>query len=305
MIRLLICLIFCFMVGCGKVAQDISNQSTNSIFKSVNLIVQHEDFEPFGWDAMPVSTNVVSIYAQAKGLIFEKGYETIAWGSAEANVEVVGTKNTLVVTNYDQKRNVVDSSHYQQGYFQFQEVVTDNYKLLTQFRKIRPKYNIYSFVHYQSKSRYLFHLTDAIPTKDIQVSPYTHLVSVLYSQHLQKESYNQESLIPLNEFYAIIPTGSATASAMIFPTNNIKIFKVNDPLFSFDDGYFNALLTIVDLSYYGDEYDALSYIEAKQKTAIFTADEAGHLTRSIKQYFKKKVNSNEPFSKPPTANIND
>ena len=80
MIRLLICLIFCFMVGCGKVAQDISNLVHKLNFKSVNLIVQHEDFEPFGWDAMPVSTNVVSIYAQAKGLIFEKGWKRLPGG---------------------------------------------------------------------------------------------------------------------------------------------------------------------------------------------------------------------------------
>ena len=47
--------------------------------------------------------NVVTVYGHAQGLVYEKGYETIGWANAEAQYEQVGTKNTLVVMNYDRK----------------------------------------------------------------------------------------------------------------------------------------------------------------------------------------------------------
>ena len=91
------------------------------------------------------------------------------------------------------------------------------------------------FIHLRSMYRKIsmfFILTMDIPSKSVQVLPYHHVVSVLYHRHIQKESYNKDTILPLSDFYAIIPTGSVTPSANIFPQNKIKSFKVKDPLFS-------------------------------------------------------------------------
>ena len=92
---------------------------------------------------------------------------------------------------------------------------------------------------------------------------------VLYHRHILKESYNKDTILPLSDSYAIIPTGSVTPSANIFPQNKIKSFKVKDPLFSIETPYYDALLNIVHLVKYGDEYDAINFVESRKDANVF------------------------------------
>ena len=144
-----------------------------------------------------------------------------------------------------------------------------------------------------SKDQYVFYLTMDIPSKSVQVLPYHHVVSVLYHRHIQKESYNKDTILPLSDFYAIIPTGSVTPSANIFPQNKIKSFKVKDPLFSIETPYYDALLNIVHLVKYGDEYDAINFVESRKDANVFSAVVADQFKSSIRRYFKGKPKDNQ------------
>ena len=94
--------------------------------------------------------------------------------------------------------------------------------ITTEFKKVRPKYDYYSFVQYSSKNEFLFNIDDKIPTHNISLTPYNHLVSTTFINHLKKESYIKESIIPLKDFYLIIPTQSVLATANVDLTMLLK-----------------------------------------------------------------------------------
>ena len=127
----------------------------------------------------------------------------------------MSSKNIPTVANYDDKKNTVTSSRYQQGFIKASAIATKNFLITTEFKKVRPKYDYYSFVQYSSKNEFLFNIDDKIPTQNISLTPYNHLVSTTFINHLKKESYIKESIIPLKDFYLIIPTQSVLATANV------------------------------------------------------------------------------------------
>ncbi|MEK9726591.1 MAG: hypothetical protein VW397_00640 [Candidatus Margulisiibacteriota bacterium] len=275
------------LISCGKVAQDISDQSNKSIFKSVSLSTDYLPFSVHGWSSVPTTQNVIDVYVYGQGVTYGKGYEKIGFARAVIGLEGTKKASSPVVTNYDLKKNLVTSSRYQQGYIQFNLLPSDNYKIKTVFKKVRPKYDFYSFFQYTSKDQYILTILSELPTTNIEITPYQHLVSVLFYNHLKKESFNQESIIPLKEFYRIIPTASVTASTNIMVKNSVKKFKYNDPLFSISSPYLDALLTIVNIAYYSDQFDVQDYLSSLDPVIISDVDKA-KLKMSLKTYFKDK-----------------
>ena len=147
--KLLIIFSFIVFSACGKVAQDISEQSTKSIFESATLIMDVNLFSDVRmWNTRPVTQNVTDIYVYAQGLSFGKGYEKIGWAHSSIGLEIVSSKNIPTVSNYDDKKNTVTSSRYQQGFIKVSAIPTENYLITTEFKKVRPKYDYYSFVQY-------------------------------------------------------------------------------------------------------------------------------------------------------------
>ena len=281
------------LIGCGKVAQDISEQSNKSLFKSIKLSTDLKAFKSYGWDALPSTQNAIETYVYGQGLMFGKGYEKIGFARAIIGLERIASKNVPVVTNYDLKKNVVTSSRYQQGFINLNLSVSENFEIKVNFNKIRPKYDYYSFVQYSSKDTYLFNIQADVPTKEIKVTPYTHLVSVLFLNHVKKESYNKETIIPMSEFYRIIPPATITSTSNIIVKNNVRKFKLNDPLFSLNSPYLDALLNLVNISYYSDKFDVEDYISSVESN-VFPPSVKKALSQSINDYFLNKK-SMDPF----------
>ena len=286
-------IVCCFfgLIACGKVAQDISEQSDKSIFKSATLTFNMKSFEPYGWDSFPSTQNALDVYVYGKGLVFGKGYEKIGFSKATIGLEVVASKNVPVVTNYDKKKNIVTASRYQQGFIKVNVLPSDNYRITTEFKKIRPKYDYFTFIQYTSKNTFIFDLYENIPTQNIQFSPYRHLVSMIFSNHLKKESYNKETVIPLTVFYQILPEDSVASTMNIMIKNNVKKFRFNDPLFSFNSEYLDALMTVVNIAYYSDQFDVEDYISSV-KDAVFSKRLKTSLISSTQAYFKQKSSAN-------------
>ena len=104
------------------------------------------------------TNNVTSVYSYYQGLELDRGFEKIGWVRADLQMQLIASKNVPVISNYDMKKNIVTSSRYQQGLIQFQEVSTKNYRLTTEFRKVRPKFDYYSFAQFVSKDVYLLYI---------------------------------------------------------------------------------------------------------------------------------------------------
>ena len=288
MYKFLVVFSFVFLFACGKVAQDISEQSTKSIFESAALTMNINLFSDAEmWDTRFVTQNATDIYVYAQGLSFGKGYEKIGWAYASIGLEIISSKNIPTVSNYDDKKNTVTSSRYQQGFIKVAAIPTENYIISTEFKKVRPKYDYYSFVQYSSKNEFLFNIDDKIPTHNIVLTPYTHLVSTTFIKHLKKESYIKESVIPLKDFYLIIPTQSILASANVNLPNTVKKFNPNDPLFSVSSDYIEAILNVVNLSYHSEQFDVEDYITSLDED-VFSDDLKNSFIDSVKKYFGQK-----------------
>ena len=201
--------------------------------------------------------------------------------------------------NFDLKKNIVTSSRYQQGIISLQKISTNNYRTVTEFRKVRPKFDYYSFAHFISNSTYAFLLTEQVPSTSIDITPHNHLVSAVYLKHLKQESYNRETIIPLSVFYSIIPTASVSPTLNVMPKNTMKAFHPSRPAFSFKSPLFDALLATVTLAYHSDQYDALDYVKSKD-AVVFSDDMKRHLNGAIATYFKSKISGEDVLA---SANV--
>ncbi len=278
---------FAVLVGCGKVAQDISNQSNKSIFKEASFSFDFSSKKNTAWDSLASSLNVTSVYGYFNGLKLDQGFEKIGWVQAKVTVkDKPKTRTPFLVSNLDVKQNLVTTSRYQQGYISFQKISTHNFRTTTQFRKVRPKYDFYYFSHFLSKDTYVLFITDKIPTQSIKVTPYQHLVSAVYLKHLNQESYNRDTIIPLSFFYQIIPKNVVTPTLNITPKNTVKVFNKRQPLFILKSPLFDALLATVTLAHHSDKYDVIDYVKADKK--IFSEHVKTNLIGSINSYFKSK-----------------
>jgi hypothetical protein len=292
----LIGLFLCGLLACGKVAQDITSQSTKSVFKTALFSLKLPNAQFLAWESVTNTKNVTAVVAYLEGIKFENGREKIGWVSADISSKVVASKNVFVVSNYDTKRNTVQSARYQQGLFNLQKNSTLNYTLNSTFKKIRPKYDYYTVSHFLTKDHYLLYVTETLSSANMDITPYRHLTSLLFLKHLDIESYNRETIIPFSAFETIIPTYSVTPTLNIYPKNSIRSFHHDRPIFSAKDPMIDALLGVVTTTYHSDKVDAVDYIEA-QKEAVFSSDLKGHLIKSVTSYFSDK----EP--KKSTANV--
>jgi hypothetical protein len=274
----------CVFVACGKVAQDITSQSTKSVFKSATFSVTLPIDNAPAWDQIISTQNITSVVAYLEGIKFENGREKIGWVSADIEHKVVASKNVYVVTNYDTKRNTVQSARYQQGLISYSKETTVNVALTSKFKKIRPKYDYYSVAHFITKDDYLLYVTETLSSANMDITPYRHLTSLLFLKHLDIESYNRETIIPFSAFETIIPTYSVTPTLNIYPKNAIRSFHYDRPIFSIKDPMLDALLGVVTTTYHSDKVDAIDYIEA-QKETVFSSDLKGHLIKSVTAFF--------------------
>ena len=287
MTKLLWISIFIFTVSCGKVAQDISDQSTKSVFEPAYLSTELGPFLYYGWEALPVTSNAIDVYIYAEGVQFEKGYEKIGWGKASFGLKNVKSKWVPQVVNYDKKMNTVTSSRYQQGFLKINQLPSDNYSIKTTFSKVRPKYDYYSFVQFASRDNFIFDLREKIPTQEVTVTPYSHLVSLTFRNHLVRESFTKENIIPLSSFYDIIPSTSVLATDNMVVLNTVKKFNPNEPLFFANSDYLDALLTVVNLSYHSEQFDVEDYISSIE-TVTFSDNFKKDLLKNVKNYFLDK-----------------
>lgn len=278
--------ILTLFVGCGKVAQDISSQSNKSIFKEAKILFNFSTKPTNDWTPLVSSKNVSSLYSYYSGIQLDRGAEKIGWVQADVTSEYVATHNKLTVSNFDLKKNTVTTSRYLQGYISIRKVATNNYQTMSQFRKVRPKFDYYSFSHYLSKDVYAFLVTEKIATQSMEITPYKHLVSAVYLKHLNQESYNRETTIPLSLFYKIIPKSIVSPTLNVMPQNFVKKFRPKQPLFILKDPFMDALLASVTLVHHSDEYDVLDYIKSKKD--VFSKKMVTDLTMSVKSYYKNK-----------------
>ncbi len=273
-------------VGCGKVAQDISSQSNKSIFKEAKISFKFSSDSPNDWSQLVSSRNISTVYSYYNGIQLDRGSEKIGWVQADVSSEFIASKNKLTVSNFDLKKNTVTTSRYLQGFISIQKIATDNYQTMSQFRKVRPKFDYYSFSHYLSKDTYAFLVTEKIATQSMELTPYKHLISAIYLKHLNQESYNRETTIPLSLFYQIIPKSIVTPTLNVMPKNSVKKFRPKQPLFLIKDPFMDALLAFVTLAHHSDEYDVLDYITSKKD--VFSKKMVTDLTSSVKAYYKNK-----------------
>lgn len=300
-----IIVLLCFLIGCGKVAEDISSQSNKSIFKTALFSFDYSTNDQNDWSAVISTDNVSMVYSYYEGLALDQGFEKIGWVQAELGMRRIASKNVPVVSNFDLKKNMVTSSRYQQGFISIQEVSTGNYRSLIEFRKVRPKFDYYSFSHFMSKDIYLLFISEEVPSVAVSITPHKHVISAVYLNHLKKESYNRDTVIPLTVFYEIISTASITPTLNLTPKNSIKTFQPSRPIFSIDSPLFNALLTTVTLSYHSEEYDVLDYIDSIS-SVIFSEHMKVQLKKSVRLYFNSKVKKDDALAtKNVTEQVND
>ena len=200
---------------------------------------------------------------------------------------------------------MVTSSRYQQGFISIQKVSTANYRSQTEFRKVRPKFDYYSFSHFMTKDTYLLFVSEDVPSTSVSITPHQHVISAVYLNHLKKESYNRDTVIPLTVFYEIISTASIAPTLNHTPKNSIKTFQPSRPIFSIKSSLFDALLTTVTLSYHSEEYDVFDYIDSTDLT-IFPESMKVHLKKSVGRYFKSKIKKDDALAtENVTEKIND
>lgn len=267
--------------------QDISSQTQNSVFKTATFVVPSTEFLDASFNQSLSTKNVVPHYAYLTGISFDKGQERLGWVEANTTVSLVNSKNTYETINYDSKKNTVTSARYKQGVLSVAQVSTDNINIKALFKKIRPKYDLFAFSYYLSKDDVIFYVLPEIPTNDIVVNRYDHLVSGVFLQHIQQESYNEDSIIPLKDFQSIIPSSIVTPTLNIYFKNTTRFFKIDQPIFQIQSPFYDFLLSLVTLSYHSDEVDVKEFINA-QEGPQYSKEMKMALTESVSSYFKSK-----------------
>ena len=202
-------------------------------------------------------------------------------------MSIIGTKNVYKLVNFDSKKNTVTTARYQQGLISIAKVGTSDINISSKFKKIRPKYDLFAFSHYLSKDDIIFYVMSDIPTKDVQVTRYDHLISAIFLQHIQEESYNEDSIIPLKDFKSVIPTAAIGPTLNVFSSNTTRFFRIDQPIFQTKSPLYDALLAVITLSYHSDEIDVVDYIKA-QKNTIFSDSMKKTLNDSVRDYFLSK-----------------
>ena len=129
----------------------------------------------------------------------------------------------------------------------------------------------------------------------VSITPHNHVISAVYLNHLKKESYNRDTVIPLTVFYEIISTASITPTLNVSPKNTIKTFQPSRPIFSINSPLFDALLTTVTLSYYSEDYDVFDFIDSTD-FATFPESMKVQLKKSVGRYFQSKVKKDEALA---------
>ena len=281
-IVLLIC-----CVSCGKVAQDITEQNDVSVFKASSFKSVTSDTEFFPWQELVSSLDARMVYVYYEGITMDYGAQRIGWASASSLLkrDTKTSSNVLTVFNYDSNKNTVTGARYQQGMIKLNIISTDNYRLNVEFKKVRPKFDYYIMYQYLSKDDYLLNVSDQVVTESIEISPYSHLISLTFLQHLQKESYRNADVIPLSFFETIIPTSAAGLVSNLMPTNNMTGFNNASPKFSFEDDVVSTLIGVVSLAKHSDVVDAVGYID-EQESVVFSDDLKQILTESVESYFE-------------------
>ena len=273
--------------SCGKVADDISGQAEQSVFKEATIIIPLGEFSDSGFNELISTNNMVLHYSYLTGISFEKGQEKVGWVEAEISFSGVSS-NSFEVTNFDTKKNTITSARYQQGVIKAANVGTGNYQITSDFKKIRPKYDMFAFAHYLNLDDVIFYVTEDIPSEDIVIDRYEHLISAVFLKHIQEESYNDDSIIPLEEFKTIIPTAAVTPTLNIYSKNSTRFFRIDEPIFQSESDLYDSLLAMVTLTYHSDEIDVKEYIQA-QDDAVFSDTMKVLLTDSVTDYFLEKT----------------
>ena len=280
-------ILFVALTACGKVAEDINTQSQQSIFKELVMTVPLNNFGDSSFKAIVSTNNQTLHYSYLAGISYDKGQDKVGWVEANTKVDLVGSNNVLETTNYDAKKNTVKSSRYQQGLINTTKVSTDNYQVRVDYKKIRPKYDLFAFYYYLDKNDVLFYVLQDLPTKNVTVTRYDHLVSAIFLQHIQEESYNEDTIIPFSDFKQIIPTAAVTPTLNIYATNSSRYFKVDQPIFQTESTLYDALLALVKLTFYSEQIDATDYIDTQTKET-FSDQMKTQLTTSVEAYFLNK-----------------
>lgn len=99
-----IIVLLCFLIGCGKVAEDISSQSNKSIFKTALFSFDYSTNDQNDWSAVISTDNVSMVYSYYEGLALDQGFEKIGWVQAELGMRRIASKNVPVVSNFDLKK---------------------------------------------------------------------------------------------------------------------------------------------------------------------------------------------------------
>ena len=282
----LLCFIL-WLVGCGKVAQDINTQSAQSNYKQASFKQELSNDPPHAW--LPTANASTMVYSYLEGLVFDKGFEKIGWVQADIRMPAISTKNTTAtITSYDAKKNSVTSPRYHQGVISLTKTTTDNITITTRFDKIRSTFDYYVLWHYTDNDSYHVHVSNTIPSASVTLSTYDHIVSATFLNHMKKEAYNTDTIIPLSMFYAIVPTESAITTQNVVPTNNVANFKANQPKFVYDLPLFNQLIDTVTYAHLSDEYDTLEYAKDAFREPLRSA-----MLASIKRHFERTSTPNQ------------
>ena len=329
------------VLACGKVSEDVSDQSTTSRYFSMNQTLQLSDVTSHGWSSIPSTQNALTIYGYAQGIRLNHGTEKLGWAHAvitqkSANTPkpqshtptpngspsvpdqsapstrtaseasstvstqptantVTATKTTppppITITNFDTKKNTVTESRYKQGYMTA-KTVTESVSIGLSFGKLLPKYDYYLTTYYTDANTYVMRVESKPVTENITITPYTHIVSTAFITHLANIAYNADAVIPLSDFYAIIPTASITPTQSVMIPNAARKFDVNQPIFIPKSPYINALLTVINLVRSAPQTDVLDYIASVDDT-IFSPAVKTVYTDHISHYFETKSASSD------------
>ena len=135
---------------------------------------------------------------------------------------------------------------------------------------------------------------DDIPTTSIDITPYDHMVSAIFLQHVTKESYNRIRSFRCRFLYDY-STQSVTPTLNITPENTVKSFDVTQPRFRYEWPLFDSLLDTVTLSYFGDEYEVVDYVN-DQESSVFSDQMKDALRLSVSSYFESKKTEEAPVT---------
>ena len=68
------------------------------------------------------------------------------------------------------------------------KVATADYKVSLQFKRLRPKYDYYVLTQYTDQQNFVMSVTEQIATASVSFDAYSQLTSLVFIEHLKKES---------------------------------------------------------------------------------------------------------------------